>query len=161
MSENEPNPNVNTELPPPDSMRTMSDLLGLMTFREYVDKVRAGLKEPKDSGEYKYARNQLLRVWAPVAGTVLPLIMVLAVALAPEPSAPPVTAFTVTMLDTKELEEEIEEIIIEPLPEEKIEEIEPPPLQELKPVDIQNMTDDQLLSGAVGPSVGPGSGTGA
>ena len=130
---------------------TLKQMMGRQTFGEYVAAIRAGLKQPKDSGEYKFAMHQVLRVWSPTAGIVLPILLMLSVMLAPQKAPPPPVDFTVTVMD----HDQIEKL-------DDIKEIEQKPPEEIKPPDVQNFdpssVPDEAFAG--GPSAGPGAGPG-
>ena len=55
-------------------------LLGLfdtVSFRERIAKIRYGLKQPEDSGDYKWAIFELKRFMSPTAAVVVPMIALL------------------------------------------------------------------------------------
>ena len=71
MSENQDETNENREQEgygdnPPDTVeahfKTLVDLFTKLNFREYWAKVKSGLNAPKDSGDYKWAKFQVLRL---------------------------------------------------------------------------------------------------
>lgn len=102
----------------------MMKLFEDVSFREKVHKVIDGLKQPKDSGAYKYATFQLVRLWAVVAAIVVPctgmaLIMAFATMKPPPPRSVPVQIIEPEAVEDLE---EIEELVEEPLkPPEPIE----------------------------------------
>jgi len=111
----------------PDLMKLFDE----MTFREKWRKVLAGLKAPKDSGDYKFAKFQLMRLSAPIAAVLVPIIAIMIMAVMSAMAPEPVTQMEVTVIEPEKMEEkleEIKEIIEEPL--------EPPPPEEMV------MTDD-------------------
>ena len=65
--------------------REMQKLFEELSFRERWRRMMAGLKMPKDSGEYKFARLQLQRLSGPAVAIAVPLITVVS-ALCMEPS---------------------------------------------------------------------------
>ena len=73
------------ELPEHDLMSIFDEL----TFSEKWSKVFRGIKMPKETGEYKFAKLQLIRLSAPVSAIVVPILMFLLIAIlnafAPEP----------------------------------------------------------------------------
>lgn len=154
MSEQLPKPD--SGLPPVHAQKTLRDMMGSESFKEYIAKIRHGLKQPKDSGEYKYAIHQVVRVWSPIASVALPILLVLAVMLAPEQKHEAASTFEITMMDNDAVEklDDIEEIE----PPKPPDEFEPPPLEEFTPEDIQKMNPDDIVSGAAGPSVGAAAG---
>ena len=58
-----------TELPFEDMMK----LFETLTFKEKWAKVAYGLKQPKESGDYKSAHLQIVRLWSPASGMAVPL----------------------------------------------------------------------------------------
>ncbi len=110
------------------------DLLSLfekLTFRQRLAKVLAGLRAPKESGDYKYARLQVARLSAPLCALLVPLIAVgllsFMASIAPQRSA----TVEVQIVEPEALDDlqEIEELDQEP--------IEPP-----EPIEIDNFTPD-------------------
>ena len=55
--------------------REMQKLFEELSFRERWRRMMAGLKMPKDSGEYKFARLQLQRLSGPAVAVAVPLIV--------------------------------------------------------------------------------------
>ena len=54
----------------------------LLSEEKFLDKVRrviAGLRAPRNSGEYKYARNEMTRLFAPAASIVVNMLVILAI----------------------------------------------------------------------------------
>ncbi|MFO7871630.1 MAG: prenyltransferase/squalene oxidase repeat-containing protein [Kiritimatiellia bacterium] len=101
----------------------MAELFDELPFKKKVRKFFEGLKQPPDTGEYKWARLQLLRLCAPVAAVVVPIIAMILLsifaAIRPE---------IVRTYDVK---------ILNPEPPRELEEpIEPPdPIEPPEPVD--------------------------
>ena len=100
--------------------RSLLDMFDKMTLKEWWMRVKHGLKEPKDTGEYKWAKGQISRVSAPVCAILVPLLVLfLLVLMAFQP--PEQRTSEVTIIDPEPIEEleEIEEIeeIIEDMPE--------------------------------------------
>jgi hypothetical protein len=54
------------------------DLFNELSFAEKVRKTLHGLKQPRDSGEYKWAKLQMIRLSAPLAAVGVPLVTVVA-----------------------------------------------------------------------------------
>ncbi|MDA1043614.1 MAG: terpene cyclase/mutase family protein [Verrucomicrobia bacterium] len=103
--------------------RSLMDLFDKMTLKEWWGRVKHGLKEPKETGEYKWARGQLMRLSAPVAAVLVPLLLVLLLMLlglvVPETRTTDVTIMEPETIEELEEIEEIEEIVEEiPEPEE-------------------------------------------
>lgn len=100
--------------------RSLMDIFDKMTLKEWWYRVKHGLQQPKDTGEYKWARAQLSRVSAPIAAVLMPILMVFLLMLMAF-SAPPTRTTEVTMIDPEPMQEleEIEEIeeVIEEMPE--------------------------------------------
>lgn len=87
-----------------------------MSFSEKWHKVTQGLKQPKESGEYKYAKLQMMRLLAPLAAIVVPILMILLLVVFSKFQPPPRPAVEVMIIEPEPIEEldEIEEIIEEP-----------------------------------------------
>ncbi len=60
---------------------TMLALFETLPFREKVRKVYYGLRQPKHTGDYKYARLQVQRLWSPIMAVVVPCLMLLTIML--------------------------------------------------------------------------------
>jgi hypothetical protein len=92
-----------------------------LTFRQKWTRVSEGLKQPRESGEHKWARLQMLRLLSPIMSVVVPVLMLLLiVVLAKLTPAPPPS---------------VEVTIVDPTPPEKLEELEPPEIEKLEPPD--------------------------
>jgi len=59
------------------------------TLAENVRRMLHGLRQPKDSGEYKWARLQFARLSAPAAAVLVPVLVLLVLAFLPQQEAPP------------------------------------------------------------------------
>ena len=59
----------------------MMKLFDELSLIEKTRKVMRGLQQPKDSGEYKYAKLQLMRLSAPIAAVVVPILILLLIIL--------------------------------------------------------------------------------
>jgi hypothetical protein len=55
----------------------MMKLFETLTFRERWAKIFFGLKQPKETGDYKWAHLQIIRLWSPASGVAVPLIVIL------------------------------------------------------------------------------------
>ena len=55
----------------------MQKLFEDMSFRERMRRMFSGLRMPKDSGEYKFARLQMQRLSGPIAAFLIPLIAII------------------------------------------------------------------------------------
>lgn len=144
----------------------MSDLLGkeslevlsTTSFRDYIRRVVTGLKQPKESGEYSYARFQLQRVILPFATTVVFCAgMILSVSFlnmsGGEGQAPNVTA---TVIDPEKIKLDL------PPDEIKPEKLEPEKFTEVPndvPVDVPQTSVENTMGGT-GPLNVPGIGVG-
>lgn len=114
------------------------DIFEELTFRQKFRKVMDGLKAPKDSGDYKYAKLQILRLSGPAAAVVAPVLfmglLILFAAITPPPP-PPVEIKIMEPEPIEELDE------IEELEREEIEPPDPMEIQEFNPdVTIDNPT---------------------
>lgn len=106
-----------------------------LSFREKVKKVLYGLRQPHDTGAYKYAKLQLVRLSAPVAAILVPAAVVLVLMVAINMAPPPPRAVAVQIIEPEALDtlDEIEELMDEP--------IEPP-----DPIDDMDFTPDVTVS---------------
>ncbi len=114
------------ELPFEDMMK----LFETLSFREKWSKVRYGLKQPKDTGAYKWAVLQVKRLISPAAAVLVPslamLLMVVLAGMAPQRQ----TVVNVRILEDQHIPE-LEEPIDIPEPE-----IQPPdPEHIVEPMD--------------------------
>ena len=93
------------------------DLFDELTFREKVAKVRHGLKAPKDSGDYKYARLQLLRLLSPLAGIVTPFLLIGLLVVLQGVKTSSTREYVVEIMEPETIDEvdEIEDIKDEPI----------------------------------------------
>ncbi|MFW5871025.1 MAG: prenyltransferase/squalene oxidase repeat-containing protein [Verrucomicrobiota bacterium] len=123
-----------------DSHHEMMKLFDELSFREKVRKVMAGLKAPKTSGQYKYARLQMIRLSAPAAAVLVPFLalcaLIVLAAVAPRPD-PEVEVRIIEPEEPPELEE-IEEPLEEPP--------EPPEPVEMEIPDVQVTVDNPVPS---------------
>jgi hypothetical protein len=109
--------------------KNMIQLFDELPFLEKWKKVREGLEQPKETGEYKWARLQIIRLSAPISAVAVPLLAVLCLfvfsALAPQKSR------------------SVEVKVVEPEKAPELEEIKPleePPPEQPEPVDVQTET---------------------
>ena len=95
---------------------SLMEIFEELTFKEKVRRVLNGLKQPKDTGEYKWAKLQMLRLWAPVSAVAVPVLVVL-VLMSLAVIKPPARVVEVQIIDPEVLDdlEDFEEIIEEPL----------------------------------------------
>jgi hypothetical protein len=90
-----------------------------LTFREKWKRVSEGLKQPKESGEHKWAKLQMLRLLSPAAAVIIPVLMLGLITLLAQikPVLPPAIVFTVVEPDPmEELKEIIKPEIVPPEP---------------------------------------------
>lgn len=111
------------------------DLFETLTFKEKWQRVFAGLKMSKDSGPHKWARLQMVRLLAPVAALLVPIMVILLINL--------------FALMTPEIERTVQVKVVEPKPLEELEEIDEPEFEMEEP-DI--MIDQFIENPAVDPS---------
>jgi len=116
------------------------DLLKLfedLPFRQKVQKVLRGLRAPRDSGDYKYARLQILRLWAPFTAVVIPALAVI--------------GLLVFSTVAPEYERAVDVTIVEPEPLDKLEDIKE--LEQLEPPEVTDIAPDMPLSDVSTPDV--------
>ncbi len=91
-------------------------LFETLSFKEKWRRVMAGLKMPPESGAYKYAKLQMIRLLAPLAAIVIPIILILLLMVLAVFKAPPPPPTEIRILEPEEIPEleDIEEIIEEP-----------------------------------------------
>jgi hypothetical protein len=95
---------------------SIMDIFDELTFKEKWDKVFAGLKMPPETGDYKFARLQLIRLAAPISAVLVPILAVLLLIVFAALTPPPPPKVQIAIMEPEEIEEldEIEEIIEEP-----------------------------------------------
>jgi len=117
------------------------DLLELfeeLSFREKWERVFEGLRQPPDTGAYKWARLQTIRLLSPAAAVVVPILFFILIAL-----------FASL---TPEATRSVEVKVVEPEPMEELEDIEEPmedPLEPPEPDMDFTTTDPNLIPDAV------------
>jgi hypothetical protein len=92
-----------------------------LTFREKWRRVSEGLKQPKESGEHKWAKLQMLRLLSPAAAVIVPVLMLGLITLLAQFTPEPPPAIEVTVVEPEpmeELKEIIEPEIVPPEPPE-------------------------------------------
>ena len=94
------------------------DIFEELSFKEKWQKVSWGMKQDKDSGDYKYAKLQLMRLFAPLASVVVPILFIGLLILFGSIEPPPPLTVETRIMKAEEMPplEEIEPII-EPPPE--------------------------------------------
>ena len=105
----------------PKRHHDMMDFFDELSIREKFNKVVHGLKQPKDSGDYKYAVVQLSRLSAPLAAIVVPCLAICVIALFAKMAPTPTAKVEVRIIEPEQLEE------LEEIEEVEIEEMEMPP----------------------------------
>ena len=113
--------------------REMQKLFEELSFRERWRRMMAGLKMPKDSGEYKFARLQLQRLSGPAVAIAVPLITVIILLLLPRREIPPPVTAAVEVIEPPE------DIPLEDPPEEPP---EPPDMLEPQDSDVDGPVGD-------------------
>ena len=134
---------------------TLKELLGEMSFLEWVRSVQSGLRMPKDSGEYRYAHQQMQRIWSPVCGVLMPLILIVILMLTPEQTVTDQMAIPVTIEAQK-----ANEVLKDDLNTKEPEPVEPPPPDDTIAPQVGDMSAANM-PGPPGPSAGPASGPAA
>ena len=134
------------EIPVERAPLTLKSFLGEVSFKEWLRQLRHNLRQPRDSGEYKYAVQQLRRLWSPITGIVLPSLLILILLLMPSTSSTENAAFQVTVIETKE-PPKLDDV--KALDQDKP--LEPPPPPEEMPEAAPNNNND-----APGPAGPPG-----
>jgi len=121
------------ETPPPNpdhQFHSLMEIFDELSFREKWKKVFYGLRQPRDSGDFKYAKIQLQRLGAPAAAILGPLLIVLAL-LTVKATVTPKREYQVEIMDPEQIEQLDEEM------EKLIEEMEPP-----EPMEMDAPTDE-------------------
>lgn len=137
MRTEEEKPDLDIEEDPFEALRK-HDLLHLfdeLSFRRKWIRVFKGLKQPITSGENKWARLQLLRLLAPFAAVIVPVIMLFFIAFLAQFTPRADQTFEVTVVD--------------PEPMEELEDIEPPDPEDIEPpepVDVEVEVDTDVAA---------------
>lgn len=116
------------------------DLLELfveLTLWQKVRKVAYGLRQPRDTGDFKYARLQVLRLLAPFSAVAVPVLVMLGLMLIASVQEPPRPGIEVVIL-TPEPVDDLEDI--RDLDEEPLEPPEPIDLDFMPQVSIAEST---------------------
>lgn len=95
---------------------SLMELFEKLTFFERIDKIKFGLTQPKETGDYKWAKFELKRFMSPVAGVIVPMIILLLLVTFAKFGAGTDREYEVQIVDPEETPdlEKIEEIIEEP-----------------------------------------------
>jgi len=113
----------------------LMDLFETLSFREKWQRVAAGLKQPPDTGAYKWAKLQTVRLLAPLAAVLVPVIMFCLISI-----------FAAL---TPETTRSVEVKVVEPEPLEELEDIEEPIDEEVLPpeeMDFEITTTDPTMT---------------
>ena len=105
-----------------------NDLMEMFDEQSFFEKwrrVRAGLKMPPESGPHKWARLQMLRLMAPIAAVVVPVILLALITVFSKFDNNNERAVKVKMVEPEPLEK------LEDIPEPEPEDIEPPDPEEI------------------------------
>jgi len=123
----------------PDGMphHDLMELFEEMSWRERLRRTIKGLGAPKDSGDYKFARLQILRLWAPFSAIAVPLVAVILLAIFSVMKTDKDRAIDVQVVEPDKLEDKLEDIKELPPPE-----VEPQPTETEMPPD-PNMPQDR------------------
>jgi hypothetical protein len=119
-------PDNNPPAPREETIHSLMEIFDELSFREKWARVFKGIRQPKDTGEYKYARLQLLRLLSPAAAVVVPVLVFALITLLGQLNPEPTRAITVTVVEPETMEE-LEEIV-----EPDVEPLEPPEPTELQ-----------------------------
>jgi hypothetical protein len=117
------------------------DLFEELTFREKWEKVLHGIRQPKDTGDYKFARLQLIRMSAPIAAVLTPVVAVGCMMIFGDVGGQKNAAVTVTVMEAetlKDLDETPPEIDDAPIP--------PPEPIEVDMANIPSLSDVPALT---------------
>jgi len=122
----------------------LMELFETLSFTEKIRRMSHGLKQPKDTGEYKWAKLQVQRLSAPLAAVVVPVVavslLVVFAAMAPETHR----TVTVTVVEPEEMPEL-----------EDIEEIKEEPPEPPEPMDIDFTPDVTVVTDTPAPPAPP------
>jgi len=100
----------------------LMELFEELSFTEKVRKVANGLKQPKDSGEYKYAKLQMIRLSSPVSAVVVPIICFVLLMVVAASGPPPARIVNVTIMEPESVKDldKIDDLEEPPPPEQEI-----------------------------------------
>lgn len=112
-----------------ESFKEMMALFNEKTYFQRLKGMFDGLKQPKDTKEYKLARIEMQRQAAPVAAVVIPVVLVTLLALFASKKQTTETAFETDIMEVEELQEQLEDIP-QDMPE-------PQPMDDIMPNDVQ------------------------
>ncbi|MBM4148819.1 MAG: terpene cyclase/mutase family protein [Lentisphaerae bacterium] len=113
------------------------DLFKDVSFSEKWRRVANGLKQPKDSGEYKFARLQVIRLSAPASAVVVPIIALLVIGILAAVAPPPMPSVQARIMEPDK-----------PPPVEEPPKKEPPPvLPDERDVEVNDIVTDIPMPG--------------
>lgn len=118
-----------------------------MSFLEKWERVREGLKMPPDTGEYKFAKLQVLRLSAPIAGVMTIVVAVLLLMVMSIGGEQQTRSYEVAMQEPEKLEKELEPPEPEPPPPDQ------PPPEPTEVVPDVMTPGNANMPGPPGPSV--------
>ncbi len=112
-----------------ESFKEMMALFNEKTYFQRLKGMFEGLKQPKDTKEYKMARIEMQRQAAPAAAIIIPVILVSLLALLATGKEKTEVAFETEILQPEEIQEQLEDIP-QDMPE-------PQPMDDIMPNDVQ------------------------
>ena len=112
-----------------ESFKEMMALFNEKTYFQRLKGMFSGLKQPKDTKEYKMARIEMQRQAAPVAAIVIPVVLVALLALLATGKEKTEVAFETDIMEAEEIQEQLEDIP-QDMPE-------PQPMDDIMPNDVQ------------------------
>jgi hypothetical protein len=130
---------------PPLQDPAFKELMELFNEKSYWQRMKHmcyGLKQPKESGDYKLARTELQRQWAPFTAVVLPSLCVLLLAIFANAKMGSDRSFETEIVDPEEVKE-LEEIVE---PEKPPEEIQPTDVKFDPDISVQTQVQDAPMS---------------
>jgi len=127
---------------------SMMEIFETLSFREKWQKVFRGMSKPKNSGDYKYAKLQLQRLFAPLAAIAVP-VLGLCIATTIVVTKPPTREIEIQIIDPTSLDEleEFEEILDQIEPPDEIEIIQPDDFNFSEVVSDLPHVSPQVMSG--------------
>ena len=112
-----------------ESFKEMMALFNEKTYFQRLKGMFSGLKQPKDTKEYKMARIEMQRQAAPAAAIIIPVVLVSLLALLATGKEKTEVAFETEILQPEEIKEQLEDIP-QDMPE-------PQPMDDIMPNDVQ------------------------
>ncbi|OGV62266.1 MAG: hypothetical protein A2498_00375 [Lentisphaerae bacterium RIFOXYC12_FULL_60_16] len=135
-----------------DHPPTIMSLFDELSLKQHIKRVMHGLRQPKDTGEYKFAMLQIYRLSAPAMAVIVPFFAVLMLAIfgaMGQDATPSKLEVMIVEPETVEMLDEIEDLKDEP--------IEPPePIEmEFTPTDAPSVSDVSTPAPAVNQPFAP------